>query len=210
MKEENNVLTFKLITLGSSGVGKSTILQKYCHSSPAEGGCELVKKLHLDGRIVRLQISETNQQSSNIVQPCYSGADGAVIVFDLTKEKSFLDVSKYLEDVRKYCTPDAPIVLIGNKSDLTSQRKINSQEIQHLVTNTHDLVRFIETNAQSDAIKIEETFLYLAHYLTEERKQVNEELKRQNIKKYVTITIIAAFSLVCLGVILMWMKFWLD
>ena len=70
-----------------------------------------------------------------------------MIVFDLTDEQSFRNVSKWLDQIKKHGDPSGPMVLVGNKADLTSKRVIDSQLGKELAKNLG--IEYIETSAKS-------------------------------------------------------------
>ena len=105
----------------------------FSSSYKATIGAEFLSKdVALEDRIVSMQIWDTAGQEKfqSIQKVFYRGTDGCIIVFDLTNMKSFESLTKWREDfiqasgivnVEKF-----PILIIGNKSDLKSERKVKN------------------------------------------------------------------------------------
>lgn len=130
---------------GDSGVGKTNLLSKYVNNRFQENtkatiGVELTTKtLLIDGHNIQNQIWDTAGQERfrAITSAYYRNAVGAIIVFDLTKLKTFENLSKWLREVKEYAEPAISIVIIGNKSDLTEAREIKSETIDDFITQNH-------------------------------------------------------------------------
>jgi GTPase SAR1 family protein len=76
----------------------------------------------------------------------YTGAQGAVIMYNITERESLRNVSKWLDAFKSVC-PNAEIILIGNKNDLVSQRKVELTEGMQLAQ--EERISFLETSAKS-------------------------------------------------------------
>jgi small GTP-binding protein len=145
--------TFKFIVIGSSGVGKTAILKRlvddvFTTESQSTIGVEfMATSLDVEGQSVKLQIWDTAGQERfrSIAKAYFRSAIGVILVFDLTDRKSFDDLNQWLTDVHALCDPNAVVTLIGNKLDLTDNRKITSTEAESFAT-LHQLVYF-ETSA---------------------------------------------------------------
>jgi GTP-binding nuclear protein Ran len=79
----------------------------------------------------------------------YENADAAIIVFDVTNMKSFTAVESKYKDIRKKC-PSIPIILCGNKVDLSSSRVVSENDIKNYIRDENeDFAGYIETSAKS-------------------------------------------------------------
>ena len=104
--EEPEIL-LKIVIIGDSGVGKSSLLNRYVkHSFNAEqlttvGVDFFNKKCQIDGTLVELQLWDTAGQERfrGIMSSYYRGAQGILVVFDVTSRKSFDSVPRWLQDV---------------------------------------------------------------------------------------------------------------
>jgi Ras-related protein Rab-8A len=124
-------------------VGKSSILLRYAES---EFNPEQLSTIGIDFRIrtivaadgkrLKLQIWDTAGQERfrSITQAYYRGAMGLMIVYDVTKEKTFQAVKEWVSNVNQHADKSVICFLIGNKSDLESERKVSKEEGQRLGT----------------------------------------------------------------------------
>ena len=130
---------FKYVIVGNASVGKSCLLVRFTDDKfdidykTTIGVDFKFKNVQIEDSNIKLQIWDTAGQEKyqSITKSFYKGADGVIIVFDLTSEESFLNVqTSWLEEVQKHCTTDIELMLIGNKSDLTSQIEVQRQKAQ--------------------------------------------------------------------------------
>ena len=90
-----------------------------------------------------------------ITSAYYRGAVGAVLVYDLTKQKTFQNVEKWLLEVREHADPSIIVMLIGNKSDLRHLRAVPTEDAKNYA-DTQKLA-FTEASAL-EAVNVEEAF----------------------------------------------------
>lgn len=90
----------------------------------------LSRSLVLEDRTVRLQIWDTaGQERFRSLIPSYiRDSSVAVVVYDITNRASFLNVSKWIEDVRVERGDNVVVMLVGNKSDLADRRQVSTEE----------------------------------------------------------------------------------
>ena len=126
---------YKIIIIGSSGVGKTNILSRYLHNEFCENTKSTIgvefgsKRIMMENTLIKLQIWDTagEERYHSITSHYYKGAKGCFIVYDITNQKSFDDVIKWYEDIKPSGDKDISIVLIGNKCDLEKNRKIKAE-----------------------------------------------------------------------------------
>jgi small GTP-binding protein len=85
----------------------------------------------------------------------YRKAHAIIIVYDVTDRKSFVNIAHWLAEVERYCGNDIVRVLVGNKSDCTSDREVAYEEGQ--TTADARSMLFMETSAKR-AINVEKLF----------------------------------------------------
>jgi len=110
-------------------VGKSCVLLRFADDAFTDSFISTIgvdfrfRTIKIDKKSVKLQIWDTAGQEryKTITSAYYRGADGIVMVYDVTSESSFAHVKDWLNEVNRYAAEDACKILIGNKSDLLSQ-----------------------------------------------------------------------------------------
>ncbi|KAG0735994.1 hypothetical protein G6F23_011220 [Rhizopus arrhizus] len=119
------------------------------------------KVLEVDNHIVKAQIWDTSgQERFRSLFPSYCrDAKGVFIVYDITSRSSFENAQRWLRETRKYTDPNAVIMLVGNKADLSeSSREVETEEGRSLAE--EEGLLFIETSAK-DATNINTAFTTL-------------------------------------------------
>mmetsp|Transcript_63493 Transcript_63493/g.138292 ORF Transcript_63493/g.138292 Transcript_63493/m.138292 type:complete len:220 (-) Transcript_63493:57-716(-) len=150
----SGVQKYKVVFLGDEAAGKTSLVRRYMYDSFDESiqatiGMDFQSKtVHLEDRTVRLQLWDTaGQERFRSLIPSYiRDAAAAVIVYDITKRSSFMATQKWIEDVRAERGDDAQVALVGNKSDLTSNREVPKEEGSQRAEELG--VAFVETSAK--------------------------------------------------------------
>ncbi len=148
-------LSCKLIIVGDSTTGKSSILIKYTHGDFTEYtkstiGVEFaIKLLNIDDSIVKLQIWDTAGQErfKAITNAYYRGSMGCFVVFDITRKITFDHVDKWVSELKEYANEDVIIFLVGNKSDLEKQREVSTEMASRYATSRGFI--YFETSAKN-------------------------------------------------------------
>ena len=117
---------FKFIIIGDSNVGKSCLMLQFIERKfksfidPTIGVEFGSKKMDISGKVVKLQIWDTAGQENfrSITRSYFRGAIGALLVFDITNRQSFIDIEKWLKEVKSNTTSNIEMILVGNKCDL--------------------------------------------------------------------------------------------
>tara|TARA_Y100000996_G_scaffold329839_1_gene265978 strand:+ start:73 stop:654 length:582 start_codon:yes stop_codon:yes gene_type:complete len=122
----------KIVFLGASGVGKSSIAMRYVrdaffeYNEPTIGAAFLTMPVSCEGREISLDIWDTAGQErySSLAPMYYRGASAAIIVYDITSIESLNQAKRWVREVRG-SIDNCPIVLVGNKLDLDSLRQVS-------------------------------------------------------------------------------------
>ena len=158
---------YKIIMVGESGAGKTTIVQRLVYGVFNEDltatiGVEFKScTIKANGKNVKLQIWDTAGQEKfrSVAKSYFRNAIGALIVFDLTSMKSFDSVIEWLSDVQTLSHPNSVVILVGNKCDLTDKRSVSRKEAEALAERNNIL--YFETSAK-DGTLINEIFIRMA------------------------------------------------
>lgn len=152
---------FKFITVGECSVGKSSIMLQFIdkrfnseHNTTI--GVEFgARSIEINRRIIKIQIWDTAGQERfrSITRAYYKDACAVLLIYDVTKEDTFMSLHKWLDDI-KDMTNNPLIFLIGNKVDLPNRAVTYEQGKDFAIENG---MRFIETSAKN-SINIEEVF----------------------------------------------------
>uniref|UniRef100_A0A7S2X9Q9 Uncharacterized protein n=1 Tax=Lotharella oceanica TaxID=641309 RepID=A0A7S2X9Q9_9EUKA len=127
----------KLLMVGESNVGKTSILIQYTSDSFDEKtkstiGVDLkVKTIEFMGKKLKLTLWDTAGQERfrTLTASYYRGANGVVLVYDVTNRESFEHVQHWLKEVDVYCTnEDVVTMLVANKIDKEQERKVSKEE----------------------------------------------------------------------------------
>ncbi|AJV60220.1 Ypt6p [Saccharomyces cerevisiae YJM1399] len=128
---------YKIVFLGEQGVGKTSLITRFMydtfddHYQATIGIDFLSKTMYLDDKTIRLQLWDTaGQERFRSLIPSYiRDSRVAIIVYDITKRKSFEYIDKWIEDVKNERGDENVILcIVGNKSDLSDERQISTEE----------------------------------------------------------------------------------
>ncbi|XP_077404003.1 ras-related protein Rab-42a [Vanacampus margaritifer] len=159
---------FRIILLGDSTVGKSSLLKRFTDgvysdvADPTVGVDFYARSLDIQpGVKIRLQLWDTAGQERfrSITTSYYRNSVGGLLVFDLTNRKTFEHVREWYNEVSEHILPHHMIyILIGHKSDLKKERKVSLDEAEQLAAELG--IRYIETSAKCN-INVDRAFAHL-------------------------------------------------
>lgn len=146
---------FKIVLIGDTGVGKTCLLQRYrkndfSFDTKQTIGVEFAtKELTVKGKAVKAQIWDTAGQERYraITKAYYRGAVGALVVYDITDRETFDNLQRWISEVQGNANANIKLMLVGNKSDLSSERAVQIDEGKSFAEQ-HGLA-FIEASAKS-------------------------------------------------------------
>ncbi|XP_060770393.1 EF-hand calcium-binding domain-containing protein 4A isoform X2 [Neoarius graeffei] len=163
---------FKVVFLGSSGVGKSSFIHHYCRGhfpnkmSTTVGMDFQVRSLVLDSTQIALQLWDTAGQERfhSITTQYYRKADGILVMYDVTQTTSLLAVRDWLDQVQKNMADGACVMLLGNKMDMEDGggRQVTTMQGQKLAEEYQ--AEFFECSAKS-GYNIQEAMTHLARLM---------------------------------------------
>merc|ERR1712205_75365 len=165
-----NPLQYKLVLLGDSAVGKSSLVLRFVRGQFFEyqestiGAAFLTQNVSLNDYTVKFEIWDTaGQERYHSLAPMYyRGAAAAVVVYDITNADSFSRAKSWVKELQRQGSPNIVIALAGNKCDLASKRKVESSEASEYAKDNG--LFFMETSAKT-ALNVEELFKAIAKKL---------------------------------------------
>jgi len=183
----------KVIILGDSGVGKTSLMNQYVNKKFTNqykatiGADFLSKELMIDGITVTMQIWDTAGQErfQSLGVAFYRGADCCALVYDVTAPKSFESLDTWRDEFLVQAGPrdpnSFPFVCIGNKADLEEKRKVAGSRARDWCKSKNDIPHH-ETSA-STAMNVETVFLEIA------RKAMKQERDQEQVFVPQTLTL---------------------
>ena len=179
LTEEYDIM-FKILLLGDSGVGKSSLLLRYTKNQFSADirstiGVEFgVKFLKIDNLQLKVQIWDTAgmERYRSLTSAYYKGAKGVIIVYDICRKKSFYNIDKWIDDFKSKADEDSVILVIGNKSDLEEKREVDTEEAK--LKAEKNKMAFLETSAKNND-NVHKAFLTLFKEIIKIYKEKNSE-----------------------------------
>jgi len=133
---------YKVIVVGDPAVGKTSLLSKFATNKFEEKylptvGVQILKEpieLKEENATVNLMFwNIAGQPQFYMLHRLYfNGADGMLLVFDITRSSTFSNVNNWYSAAVKYGLSGIPRILVGNKADLAEDRKIILPMAEHL------------------------------------------------------------------------------
>jgi len=159
---------FKIVVIGDCGIGKTSLVQRFKSGGFTDrytntiGVDFAMKTVIVDGKRVKLQIWDTAGQERfrTITQSYYRSANGVVLVYDVTKRSSFLNLQRWIDEVRRF-TANVTWILIGNKCDMESLREVERAEAVAMAEVIPEILLVLETSAKENT-NVEQCFVELA------------------------------------------------
>ncbi|XP_017044279.1 ras-related protein Rab-23 [Drosophila ficusphila] len=166
MREDDIELAIKVVIVGNGGVGKSSMIQRYCKGiftkdyKKTIGVDFLERQIEIDGEDVRIMLWDTagQEEFDCITKAYYRGAQASVLVFSTTDRASFDAIKDWKRKVENECN-EIPTVIVQNKIDLIEQAVVTADEVETLAKLLN--CRLIRTSVKED-INVASVFRYLA------------------------------------------------
>eukprot|EP01114_Cavostelium_apophysatum_P015507 TRINITY_DN4232_c0_g1_i1.p1 TRINITY_DN4232_c0_g1~~TRINITY_DN4232_c0_g1_i1.p1 ORF type:complete len:194 (+),score=22.75 TRINITY_DN4232_c0_g1_i1:40-621(+) len=137
LADSQNTRNIKIVVVGESGVGKTSLLKRYTEgtyspnpTSTIDHGFKLKQTTDFEGKPVKLVIWDTAGQEKfrSVTASFFHGASGVILAFSITDLASFEKLNLWIDAVKAYSAPSTPVVLVGNKIDLSSERVVDKKQ----------------------------------------------------------------------------------
>ena len=168
-------LRFKIMVIGESKVGKTSVIKKYTQNK--FGGVYLTtvgvdfqdKIINIDDKKIRLQIWDTAGQERfrNITKNYFNSSNGFLLIYDITDKDSLEHLNFWSAQIQLNAPEKSKCVLVGNKCDLEGSRAVSTEEGKMYAEKNK--IKFFETSAK-DGTNINEVFEYIANEIYKEEK----------------------------------------
>ena len=182
---------FKLVILGDSGVGKTSLVKYEINNSfiNSNNSSKIFehsfKNFSISEKIVRLQIWDTCGQEiyHSSIKNFYKSALCIIVVFSLDSLDSFYNVNEWIKEIKENNSEDSIIVLIGNKSDLSKPRIIPKVLIEDYCKK-NEIENYFETSAKTgenvhEIFKnlLKQLFIKFAMPIVDDNNEKHDEMK---------------------------------
>ena len=180
-------LSFKLIVIGDSGVGKSCLTNNAVKNTFEEAynatvGFEFFTfNVKMCEKVIKLQIWDTCGQElyRSLITNFYRNSSLAIMVYAINDKATFENIEMWLRELRTHSNPDAKVFLIGNKVDLEKEREVTTEQGENYCKqNKIDL--FMESSAKT-GLNTQNIFLKAAELLFDNyNKYQNKKNENEN------------------------------
>ena len=190
--EQEAQIVLKLLLLGDSSVGKTSILLKYISNKFDESSISTVGVDYMDKIIdynkfkIKLQIWDTSGEEKfrTITKNFYRNADGLLVVFDLTKKESYDHIKSWINEAKEN-NDKLKTLLIGNKLDLKDERIVAIDVAKQFAEKNN--LKYIETSAK-DGTNINESFQAIIDLLFDGKS--SEEILHEFTKQDSSLSVV--------------------
>mmetsp|Transcript_9656 Transcript_9656/g.33217 ORF Transcript_9656/g.33217 Transcript_9656/m.33217 type:complete len:198 (-) Transcript_9656:81-674(-) len=171
MADKKSRMVIRILMIGDSSVGKTSLVVRYDEDTFSTKYMTTIgvdyrdKFVTIDDQNVKLQIWDTagQEQFRTITRSYFRGAQGIVLVYDITDRGTFNSVRSWMAQINEHADGQVNKILVGNKCDNSSARKVSADEGRKLADEYG--VRFIETSAKQN-VNVTEAFRAIAQQVT--------------------------------------------
>eukprot|EP01122_Echinamoeba_exundans_P012334 TRINITY_DN5120_c0_g2_i1.p2 TRINITY_DN5120_c0_g2~~TRINITY_DN5120_c0_g2_i1.p2 ORF type:complete len:219 (-),score=45.86 TRINITY_DN5120_c0_g2_i1:1411-2067(-) len=176
----NREYLVKVVLLGDSAVGKTSIMRRFVDNSynddfkPTIGVDFATKQIEVDDAKVKLQIWDTAGQERyrSIAGTYYRGAAAALIIFDSTNKHSFESITRWVTEIQNASTDGREVILyiVANKTDLSDIRQVSRDDVRQFISSNNVRAEEAEVSAKENR-GIAEVFEAIARKIAERGRQ---------------------------------------
>ena len=181
LSANDNLINFKIIIVGESGVGKSSILKravqnKFDESYQATIGFEfLLMHFKVNDLRIKLQIWDTCGQEMyrSLVQGFYRNTSLAIVVYDINQKSTYDKLDIWIKDIRQHTEQEIPIFIAGNKTDL--EKNVPFEEVK--IFSQSNRTQYCTECSAKNGQNVKEIFFEAAKYLYKSYKELQNKSK---------------------------------
>jgi Ras-related protein Rab-35 len=175
---------FKLLIIGDSGVGKSSLLLRFSDNTFSQNyittiGVDFkIRTIDMDGMRIKLQIWDTAGQERfrTITSTYYRGTHGVIVVYDVTNGETFSNVKRWLSEIDQNCD-SVQRILVGNKCEDKENRVVLEEDARRLATAIK--VDYYETSAK-DNLNVQEMFNAITRQVLDFKRSAGNPSERND------------------------------
>tara|TARA_Y100000589_G_C26897823_1_gene524965 strand:+ start:91 stop:696 length:606 start_codon:yes stop_codon:yes gene_type:complete len=184
LQPQNKIVSYKIVILGQTSVGKSSIVTRFIHDRFDEfqestiGAAFFSKTIEKDDCSIKFDIWDTAGQERyrSLAPMYYRGARYAIVVMDITQADSLVSAKYWIEELQTNSDHRCNVMLVGNKLDRESDRNISTENATEFARE-YD-IDYIEVSAKT-GVNIDNIFDNISNHLIEE--QAEEEYNENNV-----------------------------
>jgi small GTP-binding protein len=178
-------LSFKLIVIGNSGVGKSSLTNNgikkiFNETYNATVGFEFFTfNVKMNDKVVKLQIWDTCGQElyRSLITNFYRNTSLAVMVYAINSKETFDDIDMWLRELRTHSNPDAKVFLIGNKVDLENEREVKREQGEEF--SKMNKINFFTESSAKTGLNAQNVFIKAAKLLLDNFNQYEDRKRKE-------------------------------
>ena len=175
-------LSFKIIVIGDSGVGKTCLSNKATKNTFDDSynttiGFEFFSfNIKMFEKVIKLQVWDTCGQElyRSLITNFYRNASLAIMVYAINNKDSFDNIDIWLKELKIHSNPDSKVFLIGNKIDLENERKVNREQGEEY-SNQNNFSLFMESSAKT-GFNAQKIFIEAARILYNNYLKYNNQI----------------------------------
>ena len=188
-KIKNYDISFKIILIGDSKVGKSSLILKatkniFQQECITTAGFDFFNfQMKIKEKTINLQIWDTGGQEAyrSLITNFYRNSSLAILVYSIDNKESFISLNDWVKQIKTYSSPDIKIFIIGNKNDLDNERKISYEEGERFYK-INGFNKFFETSAKS-GFNTKEMFIEAGKMLYDNYIKINKKGNLMNLNE---------------------------